>query len=250
MTILIVEDEPRSARLLRDLIVSVRPDDQIVSILGSIEDTVKFLMENSPNLIFMDIELADGNSFEIFKQVSITAPVVFCTAYDGYMLDAFRSNGIAYLLKPIEEAYIRDAFSKLETITHALLPDLANLTSLLTSTKSGRYNSSFLVRVREKMVPIAIADIAMVAFENEVPQLYTMGNEKYPLFKTMDEIEASLDPTLFFRINRQMIIHRRAITEIEPYFNQKVTLGLCCKPADKPIVSRLKVTAFLSWIEK
>ena len=100
------------------------------------------------------------------------------------------------------------------------------------------------------MVPIAVTDIAMVAFENEVPQLYTMGNEKYPLFKTMDEIEASLDPALFFRINRQMIINRRAITEIEPYFNRKVTLNLCCKSSDKPVVSRLKVAGFLSWIEK
>jgi len=250
MTILIVEDEPRSARLLRDLIESVRPDDHIMGICGSIQETVKILADQSPNLIFMDIELADGNSFEIFKQITVTAPVVFCTAYDDFMLDAFRFNGVAYLLKPIEESDIRAAFTKLETITQALLPGISNLAKLLTSVKLSRYNNSFLVRVREKMMPIAIGDIAMVSFENEVPFLYIMSNEKFPLFKTMDEIEALLDPTLFFRINRQMIVHRRAIMEIEPYFNRKVTLGLCCKPTEKPVVSRLKVTQFLAWVEK
>lgn len=253
MTILIVEDEPKSARLLQTLTEAVRSDARVLGICGSIEETVHFLTTPGPkpDLLFMDIELADGNSFEIFKQVTITAPVIFCTAYDAYMLDAFKANGIAYLLKPVEEQDIRAAFAKLDTIAKALTPDVSALARLLADNPmSSRYNTSFLVRVREKMVPIAVADIALISFEHEVSCLYTHKNEKYPLFKTMDEIEAVLDPAQFFRINRQMIVHRRAIVDIEPYFNRKVTLTLMCTPAEKPVVSRLKVTPFLAWVER
>ncbi|MEZ0487302.1 LytR/AlgR family response regulator transcription factor [Fibrella aquatica] len=253
MTILIIEDEPRLARTLQRLIESVRPDAQVLGSCGSIDETVQFLRDlpKAPDLLFMDIELADGNSFEIFKQVAVTSPVIFCTAYDAYMLDAFRANGIDYLLKPVEEQHVRAAFAKLDTITKALTPDVSALTRLLvTAQLVNRYNSSFLVRFREKMTPVAVADIAAVSFEHEVCYLYTRTNEKHPLFKTMDEVEASLDPAQFFRINRQMIVNRHAIVAIEPYFNRKVTLTLACTPAEAPIVSRLKVTPFLSWVER
>ncbi len=251
MTILIVEDESRSARLLQSLIELVRPDARVLGICSSIEETVQFLESNSPNLIFMDIELADGNSFEIFNQVAVTAPVLFCTAYDEYVLDAFKANGVAYMLKPVEESAIRAAFEKLEKITQALAPEVSEISRLLGhAMPAPQYNSSFLVRVREKMVPVPVSDIAMISFENEISFLYTRQNEKYSLHRTMDEIAASLDPGQFFRISRQMIIHRKAILEIEPYFNRKVMLTLSCKLADKPVVSRMKVAAFLAWVEK
>jgi two-component system, LytTR family, response regulator LytT len=251
MTILIVEDEQRSARLLQALIEKARPDAQVLGICESVEETVHYLQANTPNLLFMDIELSDGNSLEVFRQVTVKAPVVFCTAYDDYMLDAFRVNGIAYLLKPVEEADIRSAFGKLDTIKQVLMPDVAALEGLLGGIRqSSPYNSSFLVRNRDKMVPVLVEDIAAISFENEVPFIYTSQSEKHALFKTMDEIEASLDPGLFFRINRQMIVHRRSVVAIEPYFNRKVTLTLTCKTTDRPVVSRLKVTPFLTWIEK
>ncbi len=250
MTILIVEDEQRSARMLKELIEVVRPDYQVQGICSSIEETVHFLQTHSPSLLFMDIELADGNSLEVFRQVPVKAPVVFCTAYDEYMLDAFKSNGIAYLLKPVEESDIRAAFTKLDSIRQVLTPDFSTLDRVLGTSRSAHYNRSFLVRSRDKMVPVFVTDISVISFENEVPFLYTFPNEKYAIFKTMDEIEASLDPSIFFRINRQMIVNRRAILEIEPYFNRKVTLTLTNKTTDKPIVSRLKVTPFLAWIEK
>jgi two-component system, LytTR family, response regulator LytT len=250
MTILIVEDEQRSARMLRDLIEMVRPGYQVQGVCSSIEETVQFLQVNSPSLLFMDIELADGNSLEIFRQVKVKAPVIFCTAYDEYTLDAFKANGIAYLLKPVEEQDIRAAFTKLDSIRQVLMPDFSTLDRVLGAARSSQYNSSFLVRSRDKMVPVSVVDIAVISFENEVPFLYTFQNEKYPVFKTMDEIEASLDPGSFFRINRQMIVNRKAIMEIEPYFNRKVTLTLTNKTSEKPVVSRLKVTPFLAWIEK
>jgi two-component system, LytTR family, response regulator LytT len=250
MTILIVEDEPRSARLLRGLVEVVRPDAQVLGICSGIEETVQFLSEHSPTLIFMDIELSDGNSLEIFKQVHITAPVIFCTAYDEYMLEAFKTNGIAYLLKPINESDIRAAFAKVQTIGQALLPSMTSLSfSPADSHQPSTYQSSYLVRYREKMVPVSVANIAAISFENEVPYVYTMQSDKYALFKTMDEIESSLDPAHFFRISRQMIISRWAIVEIEPYPHRKVIATLKCNPAEKPIVSRLKVASFLAWVE-
>ncbi|ADB39727.1 LytR/AlgR family response regulator transcription factor [Spirosoma linguale] len=251
MTILIIEDEPKSARLLQQLIESVRADARVTGICGSIEETVHSLSRYMPDLLFMDIELADGNSFDVFRQLPVTAPVIFCTAYDEYMVDAFKTNGIYYLLKPVDEADVRAAFAKLDTIAKALTPDPATLTQFLPQWSAAtQYNRSFLVRVRERLVPVAVADIECIAFEHEVSYLYTRKNDKYPLFKTMDEIEAALDPTQFFRINRQMIVQRNAIVAIEPYFNRKVVLTLTAKPADLPIVSRLKVTPFLAWVEK
>ncbi|WP_020606564.1 LytR/AlgR family response regulator transcription factor [Spirosoma spitsbergense] len=254
MTILIVEDEPKSARMLQELIESVRDGARVLGICSSIEETVQFLTRaQSPDLIFMDIELADGNSFDIFNQVTITAPVIFCTAYDNYVLDAFKANGIDYLLKPVEKQHVQTAFAKLDTIRKALAPNVLAVEQFLMNlqdTIRNAYNTSFLVRIREKMLPIAVADIAAVEFEHEVSCLHTLKNEKYPLFKTMDEIEAVLNPAQFFRINRQMIVHRRAIVFIEPHFNRKVTLTLSCKLSARPIVSRLKVTSFLNWVEK
>ena len=251
MTMLIVEDEARSARLLQKIIESVRPDGRVIGICSSIEETISFLNAHSPDLIFMDIELADGNSFAIFKQVSVKSPVVFCTAHDEYMLEAFRTTGIDYLLKPVDEKAIQLVFSKIDTITKALAPDVSTLARLLTTAQpSSQYNSSFLVRFREKMMPVAVSDIAAISFENEVCCLYTFKQEKHTLFKTMDDVEEALDPAHFFRISRQMIIGRRAIVDIEQYFNRKVILTLSCKTAEQPIVSRLKVTPFLSWVEK
>ena len=253
MTILIVEDEPKLARILQELVQSVRPGARVLGICSSIEETVHFFKTSvqAPDLLFMDVKLADGNSFEIFKQVPITAPVIFCTAYDDFILDAFKSNGIDYILKPVTEADIRAAFAKLDTFTKALLPNLSSLNQWLSIPPTlARYNTSFLVHLREKMVPISVNDIALISFENDLVCLYTTKNEQFRLFKTMDEVEAALDPTLFFRINRQMIVSRLAIVAIEPYFNRKILLTLLCKPAESPVVSRLKVSSFLSWMER
>ncbi|RRB07354.1 LytR/AlgR family response regulator transcription factor [Larkinella rosea] len=253
MTILIIEDEPRLARILQELVQSVRPEAHVLGICSSIEETVHFFRTSTqtPDVLFMDVKLADGNSFEVFKQVSITAPVIFCTAYDDFMLDAFKTNGIDYILKPVTEADIQAAFTKLDTITKALLPNLTSTSQRLSNPPTvTRYNTSFLVRLREKLVPVSVNDIGVISFENDMVCLYTTKNEQFRLFKTMDEVEAVLDPAVFFRINRQMIVSRPAIVAIEPYFNRKIVLTLLCKPAEKPVVSRLKVSAFLNWMEK
>jgi DNA-binding LytR/AlgR family response regulator len=240
VNILIIEDEPGTARLLREFITAIDEEYRILAVCDSIEGTVAFLT-NTPHridLLFMDIQLADGSSFDIFRQVTITAPVIFCTAFDAHLLEAFKSNGIDYILKPFHEKDIEQAFNKLQQLRNSVLPG------------SDRLQSSFLVKFREKMYPVAIKDVAAIALESEVVYLYTFNKEKHALFKTIDEVEATLDPQTFFRINRQMILHRDAIQEMEPFFNRRVIVNLKVPTTVRPLVSRLKVGPFLSWVEK
>lgn len=242
MNILIIEDEPGTARLLKEFITAVDEEYKILAICDSIEGTVAFLTTTPHriDLLFMDIQLADGSSFDIFRQVTITAPVIFCTAFDAHLLEAFKSNGIDYILKPFREKDIEQALNKLEQLRHSVLPDPI----------APRSQSSFLVKFREKMYPVAIKNIAAVALESEVVYLYTFNKEKHAVFKTIDEVEGVLDPQTFFRINRQMILHRDAIHEMEPFFNRRVIITLKVPTMVRPLVSRLKVGPFLSWVEK
>jgi len=239
MNILIVEDEPRTARLLKEFIESVDEHHTVLEICDSVESTVHFLT-TSPHridLLFMDIQLADGSSFGIFRQATVTAQVIFCTAFEDHLLEAFKSNGIDYILKPFHEKDIEQAFKKLDQLRSSFL-----VTRTL--------QSSFLVKFREKMYPVAIRDVAAVALENEVVYLYTFNKDKHAVFRPIDEVEAALDPQSFFRINRQMILNREAILEMEPFFNRRVIVSLKVTTHEKPLVSRLKVTAFLDWLER
>jgi len=250
VNILIIEDEPGTARLLKEFITAVDEEYKILAVCDSIEGTVAFLTTTTQriDLLFMDIQLADGSSFDIFRQVTITAPVIFCTAFDAHLLEAFKSNGIDYILKPFREKDIEQAFAKLDQLRQSVLPDPATLTHI--DQPPPRLQSTFLVKFREKMYPVAVKDVAAIALESEVVYLYTFNKEKHAVFKTIDEVEGALDPQTFFRINRQMILHRDAIHEMEPFFNRRVIITLKVPTTVRPLVSRLKVGPFLGWVEK
>ena len=251
MNILIIEDEPRTARLLREFILAIDDGHTVLDICDSVESTVHFLQTTTDriDLLFMDIQLADGNSFDIFRKVQVNIPVIFCTAYEDHLLEAFKANGIDYILKPFHEKDIEQAFRKLDQIRQSLL--LApGIPVRIEQALSTRTQSSFLVKFREKMYPVAVRDIAAVALENEIVYLYTFSKEKHAVFRPIDEIEAALDPQTFFRVNRQMILNREAILEMEPFFNRRVIVTLKVPTTDRPLVSRLKVTPFLEWVEK
>jgi two-component system, LytTR family, response regulator len=255
MQILIVEDEPKSAALLKEFIQNQLEQDTTFKITDSIESTAEYLQKHSrkqPDLIFMDIQLADGISFEIFKKVVVMSPVIFCTAYEQYTLDAFKSNGIDYILKPFEEKDIAAALDKIKQLKKVMMMQENTIdkiiNSLQTAPKSS--NTSFLVRFREKMYPVPVKSIALISLENEIIYLYTFEKEKHPLFRTMEEIAEVINASQFFRLNRQMFVNREAILEIEPYFNRKIIVKLNIPVSEKIIVSRLKVHEFLSWIEK
>lgn len=251
MNILIIEDEPRTARLLKEFIVALDDSHAVLDICDSVESTAHFLRTTSHrvDLLFMDIQLADGTSFDIFQKVPVNIPVIFCTAYEDHLLEAFKSNGIDYILKPFHEKDIEQAFRKLDQIRQSLL--LApSLPVRIQQALANRTQSSFLIKFREKMYPVAVRDIAAVALENEIVYLYTFNKEKHAVFRSIDDIESALDPAAFFRINRKMILNRDAILEMEPFFNRRVIVTLKLSTTDRPLVSRLKVPPFLEWVEK
>lgn len=253
MKILIVEDEPQTANILRDIILELQPQSHIVDMLDSVESVVLFLQETAtqPDLIFMDIQLADGMSFDIFAKVQVKCPVVFCTAYDQYSLQAFKTNGIEYLLKPVKAEDVQVAFDKLETLSKSFKPETAILElmkGMLTPSKT--YRKSLLIQYRDSFIPLNTSDVAVFFVENEILYAYTFDQQKYPLFKPMSEIESVLDPEHFFRISRQALINRQAVKEIQPYFNRKVSVKTPVKLPETLVVSRLKVTEFMNWLEK
>jgi len=252
MNVLIVEDELKTAILLKELIES-NPNYYVVEIIDSVEKSVSYLMKEQDNidLLFLDIQLADGQSFKIFEQIQVDVPVVFCTAYDEYVLQAFKNNGIDYILKPFEDKDIYKALEKIAKFKNSLNKHStgisAKIQTLLKEKKS--YQKTMIVNVGEKMIPIEINNISVFHLENEAVKIYCSDNQKYLVFKRLDEIESLLDEKHFFRINRQMIINRNAVKEIEPFFNRKVTVKTTVQLTEKAIVSRLKVSPFLKWIE-
>lgn len=250
MNILIIEDEKDTAVLLKEFIEQ-HPQYLVTNICDSIEDSVNYLQKNQAklDLIFMDIQLADGESFEIFEQIEVTIPVVFCTAYDSFTLKAFKNNGIDYILKPVKEYDIEQAIAKIEQLKNKFVSNpITQIKDLLS--KDQAYQTSFLVRFRDKMYPVLVSDIAFAYLDNGVVYLFNFKGEKHIILKTLDEIENVVSPQQFFRINRQMIINRDAVKEIESYFNRKVVARLSIDTPEKAIVSRLKVPLFLSWVEK
>lgn len=253
MRILIIEDEPKTADVLKDIITVVQPGTEILAILDSIQKSVDFLSipENIPDLIFMDIQLADGLSFEIFSRVQFKCPVIFCTAYDQYTLQAFKTNGIEYILKPIKEEDIKAAFLKFENLKQSIKPESEILNVLKNALgQSKSYKTTILVRFKDGYVPILVSNIALFYVDTEIIYAHTLDNQKYAVFKPINDIEEELNPSQFFRINRQVLLNRAAITEIQPYFNRKVIIKTHLKINEQLIVSRLKVTDFMNWIEK
>jgi DNA-binding LytR/AlgR family response regulator len=253
VNVLIVEDELKTAELLKRLIES-NSNYSVVKIIDSVEKTVSYLGKNKDDLdlLFLDIQLADGQSFKIFEQIQLDIPVVFCTAYDEYVLQAFKNNGIDYILKPFEDKEIFNALEKIAKLKDSFSKQSTDIgdkiQALLNEKKS--YQKTIIVNVGDKMVPIAIEDILLFHLDNEVVRIYCSDSQKYLVIKRLDDIESILDEKQFFRINRQMIISRKAVKEIEQYFNRKVIVKTTIQIPEKAIVSRLKVSPFLSWLEK
>ncbi|MDE1192571.1 MAG: LytTR family DNA-binding domain-containing protein [Arachidicoccus sp.] len=250
MNVLIVEDEAHTSDLLKE-IIEEREEFGVVNTLDSVSDAVKYLskFQQQIDLIFLDIQLSDGISFDIFKNVDIHIPIVFCTAYDQYTLQAIKNNGIDYILKPFDEKEVHKALEKYRRLAE-VLGKKSNLPVTFQAPEPTSYQESFLVQLKEKTLVIETSQTAVFCVEHETVYLYTAKNERFPLFKNMDYIETSLPPNKFFRISRQMIINRENIISMEPFFNRKVILNLKISPKEKPIVSRLKVSLFKEWLER
>lgn len=249
MNILIVEDERHTAKLLQEIIE--QDDDFIVTQkLESVIETVEYLSKYQKNidLCFFDIQLADGQSFEIFKHIDVVVPIVFCTAYDEYTLKAIKNNGIDYILKPFKEDEIHKALQKYKRFRSNLQKNNLPPVNFQSDNKKP-YQQTFLAQFREKTFIKNIEEVALFNVENEIVYLYTFAGEKFPLLKKMEYIESVCDPSLFFRINRQSLINRASIVAFEPYHNRKIILQLKIKTTSKAVVSRLKVKPFKEWLE-
>lgn len=250
MNVLIVEDETHTAQLLKDIIEQDR-NFMVVKTLDSISDTVIYLSKYHQNidLLFLDIHLADGHSFEIFKHIDVHIPVIFCTAFDEYTLQAIKSNGIDYILKPFKDQEIHTALERYLQLVSGIREKIVSV-PIVNASPLRIYQESFLTQQKDKTIVIFTKDIALFAIEHDIVYLYNFEGKKHPVFKNMEYIESVCDPQQFFRINRQMLLNRNAILSIQPYFNRKVILDLSIKTEEKAIVSRMKVSHMKEWLEK
>ncbi|MDN5284650.1 MAG: two component transcriptional regulator, LytTR family [Mucilaginibacter sp.] len=251
MNIIIIEDEIKAAKSLAGMITEIRPDAKILAQLQSIERAVTYFAENDqPDLIFMDVQLADGICFDIFKAVKITCPVVFCTAFDEYSLEAFKANGIDYVVKPISKENIVGAFKKVDELKNFFQQSLIpNIGDLLTRMGSPEGKKSFLVNKLNKYLTIATDTIAFFYIRNETTTIVCFDQQEYSLTQSMDHVHSLLSPTQFFRLNRQYLINFAAVKEIERYFARKLFVKLTIPTPDKLLVNKEKTQTFLSWLE-
>lgn len=251
MKALIIEDETIAAQNLQRLVGQVAPDIEVVGVIQSVEETVEYFSEQPmPNLVFMDIHLADGLAFHIFESVTITCPVIFTTAYDQYALDAFKVNSIDYLLKPISSNDLERAVAKLRHLVHAgdgssISP--ATLANLMEQMQPHRYKSHFLIPYREKLIPLPVDSIAFVYVDEKMTHAVTYDQKSHTIDKPLDTIFAQLDPRLFFRANRQYIIARAAVKDITLWPLSKLHISLTVPTPDKIIISRARTSEFKEW---
>ncbi|AKD55266.1 LytR/AlgR family response regulator transcription factor [Spirosoma radiotolerans] len=263
MNVLIIEDEELAVRKLTKLLQDVDPTLTIVGTAASVQASVNWLQTHlpgqpsAPDLILMDIELADGQSFEIFEQTTVPVPVIFTTSYDEYALRAFKVNSIDYLLKPIKRHELEASLEKHRQLSAKSNPETASLVSIDALVQQLRqqvvptdYRRRFLVRHLSQWVPIEVSDIAYFNSEEGVSLFRTRANQKYSVDYTLDELEAMLDPAQFFRANRQFIVDITSVQQIHPYFNNKLKLTLKPSPDDEVLVSRERATDFKKWMGK
>ncbi|MFN0047922.1 MAG: LytR/AlgR family response regulator transcription factor [Cytophagales bacterium] len=239
MKIVIVEDEMPAAKRLEKLIKEIDNDIVIEAKLDSIETAVHWFSNHAqPDLIFMDIELADGQSFEIFNQIKITTPVIFATAYDEFALKAFKVNSIDYLLKPIDKDALRAAIEKFKELKKSFSSefDINAVLKTLSGNKEGK--SRFLVKLGERLISIEKEQIAYFMSEDKLTFLVTHDKNKYVMDYTLDELELQVHSKEFFRINRQFIASAKSIGSIHNYFNGKLKLTLAPPVKEEVLVSR------------
>ena len=251
MNIIIIEDELRTAKSLENIILGLRPEAKIIGQYQSVESSVEALANSpQPDLIFMDIQLADGLSFDIFKSVKITCPVVFCTAFDEYSLEAFKRNGVDYVLKPFSKEDIREAFRKVDELKNffqqKVMPNLGDLLSKL-STPAGK--TSFLVFKNQKYTTVHTDSIAFFYIRNDATSIMCFDKQEYAVSQSLDQITNAVSSTQFFRMNRQYLVNFKAIKEVEHYFLRKLYVKLVIETPEKLLINKEKSTAFLSWME-
>ncbi|WP_300490453.1 LytTR family DNA-binding domain-containing protein [Flavobacterium sp.] len=250
MNIIIIEDEKPAARLLQRKVEKLGLN--VHTMLHSVEESIQWFQANPhPDLIFLDIQLSDGLSFEIFEQINIKSAVIFTTAYDEYALKAFKLNSIDYLLKPIDEDDLEVALNKYRQRNpepQQLSLDFETIKRMLVNPVDKSYKKRFTVKIGQQLKVIPIEEVECFYSENKGTYVHTTDNRDYLLDQTLELLETELDPKDFYRVSRKFIIPMRAIKEIVLYSNSRLKVVLPTYKGDEVIVSRERVSDFKEWI--
>jgi DNA-binding LytR/AlgR family response regulator len=251
MNVLIIEDEDPAAERLQGLLLEAEPQTNVLATLDSVRSAVAWLTSHpEPDLIFLDIQLADGLSFEIFRQTEVHVPIVFTTAYDSYALEAFRVNSIDYLLKPVKREELTRALNKFrKTRGSVLLPDLGRLLQQLQPSAPVReFKRRFIIRFGDKIKAVDVDQVAYFYTEDKINFLRTRDNQSYPIDQNLDRLEELLDPRRFFRINRQFIISIDSIDQMYAFSKSRVKITLRPPSTGDTIVSTERSPVFKQWL--
>lgn len=249
MNVLIVEDESLAADKLEKMLTDIDASIKVMGKTGSITESARWLMQHTPDLIFLDIQLSDGISFSIFEQVAVNTPVIFTTAYDQYAIKAFQLNSIAYLLKPIRQSDLVESLRKYQTLKSAFSIDFEDLLATIQG-REPEYKKRFLIQIGEKIKRVDVDDVAyFFALEKGVYLRNNQGNT-YPIEFTLDKLENIINPAVFFRINRKYIVHMDAIKHMVAWSRSRVKLELNPKADDEmeTIVSIDRAGEFKKWL--
>jgi len=254
MNAVIIEDEGLIAKELLNKIEQVSNDINVLEILPSLKTARKWFLQNAePDLLFMDIQLSDGVSFDLFDEFQLQCPVIFTTAYDEYAVRAFKVNGIDYLLKPIDDSELKKAIDKSRTLIQqkTKLPEnISQLISNIAKSQTPYFKEKFIVHFRNNWIPVDTKEIACFIRDN-LNYLITFSGDKYILdFATLEDIEDLLDPKIFYRANRQSIIHIDSIQSVKPQENQKLTVLLKAPLKLEFDISREKAPSFKKWFDR
>lgn len=260
MKVLIIEDETFAQLELKRLLLLCRPDIEVVDCIDSVEEATEQIPKINIDLIFMDIQLSDGLSFEIFSKINPSAPVIFTTAYDEYAIKAFKVNSIDYLLKPIEKEALNAALLKYEQLGEHYRSTAQTLSATpqptlqlhqieqLLNLNQQQYKTRFMVSLGEKIRHVNAEQIAYFFADGDMVCLVTTDKRKYAIAYTLDQLECQLNPQDFFRINRTYITNIQAIGEITKHFNSRLKIALAPTPTEEILVSRARVQQFMQWL--
>lgn len=253
MNIVIIEDEPLLAQALEAELREVDPFSTVTCKLTTIEEALAYLTPDTmPDLFFSDIQLPDGLSFEIFKTLGVQVPVVFCTAFDSYALEAFKANGIDYILKPFATEDIRATIIKYKQLVSGkeeVMPDLSKLVQWMEhNRREEETQTSILVHQGEKITPVKSSEVALASLDHGLVSVFTFTGQRFPVNYNMDKLHQHLGKG-FYRVNRQYVINRDAVQHVSRYFARKLLIQPSISFSEPLIVSKAGASDFLRWLE-
>lgn len=250
MKVIIIEDEQLSADYLKNMLKRIDPTIEVIAVIDSVKKSIECLQkETDAALLFVDIHLADGLSFDIFSKIHIEIPVIFTTAYDDYAIKAFKLNSVDYLLKPIGIEDLRRAIEKYKKFSNRFISPKMEELAQLYNQLNRQFKNRFMVKMGETISSISTDEIGHFLSEDGIVLLVTKLNKKYPTDYTLDQLESLVDPSHFFRINRKVLINLSSITKVGTYFNSRLKISSTQLDDESSVVSRDRVNDFKKWLD-